>query len=165
MSPPPTVELRALTPSDLDALFEHQRDPVAVALVGFATRERPAFDAHWARLLADPEVLARAILAEGRLVGHVSTFERAGVREVGYWLDRRDWGRGIATAALTAFLPLEPRRPLHACVAAHNLPSTRVLQKCGFTLLREDDATRWLGLGEHSAHGVRGGPTPASGVR
>ena len=37
--------------------------------------------------------------------------------------------------ALSAFLRLEPTRPLHAGVATHNTASIRVLQKCGFALL------------------------------
>ena len=44
-------------------------------------------------------------------------------------------GRGIATAALTAFLRLEQTRPLYAGVAKHDAASVRVLQKCGFTFL------------------------------
>jgi RimJ/RimL family protein N-acetyltransferase len=44
------------------------------------------------------------------------------------------WGRGVATEALSAFLGLEPVRPLYAGVAKHNVASIRVLQKCGFKL-------------------------------
>jgi RimJ/RimL family protein N-acetyltransferase len=49
-------------------------------------------------------------------------------------IDRAFWGRGIATAALSAFLSLEQTRPLHAGVAKHNIASIRVLQKCGFKI-------------------------------
>ena len=45
---------------------------------------------------------------------------------------RAFWGRGVATEALSAFLGLEPVRPLYAGVAKHNVASIRVLQKCGF---------------------------------
>ncbi|HMG05814.1 MAG TPA: GNAT family N-acetyltransferase [Chthoniobacterales bacterium] len=57
-----------------------------------------------------------------------------GKREVGYWIDRAFWGRGVATEALSAFLCLEQTRPLYAGVAKHNVASIRVLQKCGFKL-------------------------------
>jgi RimJ/RimL family protein N-acetyltransferase len=60
-------------------------------------------------------------------------------REVGYWIDRAFWGRGVATEALSAFLCLEHIRPLYAGVAKHNVASIRVLQKCGFTLSRSTD--------------------------
>ena len=54
-----------------------------------------------------------------------------GKREVGYYLGRAFWGRGIASAALTAFLRLEQTRPFHASATQHNAASLRVLQKCG----------------------------------
>ena len=59
---------------------------------------------------------------------------QTGKREVGYWLGRFFSGWGVATAALTAFLRLEPTRPLYASAAQHNAASLGVLQKCGFTI-------------------------------
>jgi RimJ/RimL family protein N-acetyltransferase len=53
-------------------------------------------------------------------------------REVGYWYDRGGWGRGIATAALAAFLDDVTERPLFAHVAVTNVGSAKVLQRCGF---------------------------------
>ena len=47
----------------------------------------------------------------------------------------------MATAALTAFLRLEPIRPLHAGVAKHNVASIRVLQKCGFKIDSVEEAS------------------------
>ena len=41
---------------------------------------------------------------------------------------------------LAAFLCLVPERPLHAHVARHNVGSIRVLEKCGFTIEREERA-------------------------
>ncbi|MET0578289.1 MAG: GNAT family N-acetyltransferase, partial [Ilumatobacteraceae bacterium] len=49
------------------------------------------------------------------------------------------WGRGIATAALTAFLGEVTERPLHADVLKTNVGSLRVLQKCGFRLHDDDE--------------------------
>ena len=48
------------------------------------------------------------------------------------------WGKGIATQALTDFLKLESR-PLHAHVAKTNIASIRVLEKCGFKRIGEDN--------------------------
>jgi RimJ/RimL family protein N-acetyltransferase len=50
--------------------------------------------------------------------------------EVGYWIGREYWGKGVATEALSQFLAhAEVRRPLHAAVAKHNVGSIRVLEK------------------------------------
>lgn len=42
------------------------------------------------------------------------------------------------------------RRPLYAAVARHNVGSIRVLQKCGFTILGEEDEEYVLRLGADS---------------
>jgi RimJ/RimL family protein N-acetyltransferase len=68
----------------------------------------------------------------------VLSFVRDGERQVGYWIARDRWGRGIATAALTALLEQVTERPLCARVAAHNRGSLRVLEKCGFRLVGEE---------------------------
>lgn len=130
------VLLRDVEPGDLPLFFEHQRDPVAVAMVVFRSRDRAEFDAHWAKILADENCLTKTIVADGQVAGSIASFLRDGEREIGYWIDRALWGRGIATEALSLFLRLEQRRPLYAGVAPHNIGSMRVLQKCGFTLFK-----------------------------
>jgi RimJ/RimL family protein N-acetyltransferase len=133
------VRLRDVEPADLPTLFEHQRDPVATEMAGFPARDRPAFMAHWERILADPTLRAQAIVADGRLAGNVVSFEHDGRREVGYWIGREFWGGGVATAALAAFLDLETARPLFAGVARWNAGSLRVLEKCGFAVCGDED--------------------------
>jgi len=128
-----TIQLRDVEAADLALIFEHQRDPVAVAMVDFRSRGAMAFAEHWAKLLADDTILKQTIVVDGEIAGHIGSWTSDGKRELGYWLDRAFWGRGIATAAITAYLRLEPIRPLHAVVAKHNAASLRVLQKCGFT--------------------------------
>lgn len=135
--PQPDVLLRPVEPSDLPIFFEHQSDAGAAALVGLPSRDRAAFDAHWAKLLGEGRVVVRTVLADGRVAGNVLAFERDGERLVGYWLGREHWGRGVATRALGLFLPLVPHRPLRAHVATHNLASRRVLEKCGFQAIGE----------------------------
>src|SRR5215218_263603 len=134
------VELRDVEAEDLPLFFEHQRDPIAVALVAFRSRDRAAFDQHWEKLLADDACLKNTIVADGQVAGNIGSWLSDGKREIGYWIDRALWGRGIATEALSAFLRLERTRPLHAAVATHNAASIRVLQKCGFTLVRPEEA-------------------------
>ena len=49
----PKVQLRDVDVNDLPLFFEHQRNPIAVAMVAFNSRDRAAFDQHWANLLAE----------------------------------------------------------------------------------------------------------------
>jgi RimJ/RimL family protein N-acetyltransferase len=134
----PKVQLRDVEAGDLALFFEHQRDPVAVAMVVFRSRDAAEFAQHWAKLLLDETKLKKTIVVDGAVAGNIGSWTAEGKREVGYWIDRAFWGRGVATEALTAFLRLEQTRPLHAGVAKHNTASIRVLQKCGFTLTGAD---------------------------
>lgn len=135
---PVKIHLREVVDADLPVLFEHQRDPVAVRMAAFPSRDRDAFMAHWAKLRADATNLARAIEVDGRLAGHIGSFVRDGVREVGYWIGREFWGRGVASAALAAFLRIDKTRPLCAGVVRDNAGSIRVLEKCGFSIVRRE---------------------------
>ena len=133
--------LREVSPDDLPIFFEQQRDPEAIAMAAFTAADpsdRAAFDAHWARILADPATINRTIVCDGEVVGHVASFEQEGQREVTYWLGRRHWGRGLATRALAALLELVPERPLYARAVKDNRGSLRVLEKCGFAIAGED---------------------------
>jgi RimJ/RimL family protein N-acetyltransferase len=132
------VRLREVEDADLDVFFAHQADREASLLADVPSRQRAAFDAHWARIRADPQVLIRTIEVEGEIAGNVLTFIHAGKRVVGYWLGRDWWGRGLATRALAAFLEIVDERPLRATVAHANAASVRVLEKNGFRLLREE---------------------------
>jgi RimJ/RimL family protein N-acetyltransferase len=132
------MKLREVTDDDLDALYAHQADRVSYELAAVPTRDRPAFDAHWQRLLADPEVLLRVIDVDGAVAGNVLSFWLRGERVIGYWIDRGLWGRGIATEAVAQMLAIETRRPLRAHVFPPNRASARVLEKNGFRLVGEE---------------------------
>lgn len=124
--------LRDPTPDDLPVLYEQQRDVEACAMAAFPSRDRDAFFAHWAKVLSDDSLIKKTITIDGSVAGHIGSFVQHGKREIGYWLGREYWGRGLATAAVTEFLAIVTERPLYAHVAAHNAPSIRVLEKCGF---------------------------------
>jgi len=126
------TRLRPVVSSDLDTFFEHQRDPVALRIGTLTSRERAAFDAHWAKILADPLAMQRTVEYDGAVVGYVGSFVRAGLREVAYWYGREHWGKGIATGALRAFLGEVQERPLFARVTVDHTASRRVLEKVGF---------------------------------
>jgi RimJ/RimL family protein N-acetyltransferase len=132
------VILREVQESDLPTLFEHQADPVAYTLADFPPRDRDAFMAHWTKILGDDSGWHRAIVVDDQLVGHVVSFVRDGVQEVGYWIGREFWGHGYASTALAMFLPMVPIRPLYGALAKSNHGSRRVLEKAGFIVLNDD---------------------------
>lgn len=135
--------LRDVVDDDLPIFFEQQSDRAAIHMVAFATSEPPqraAFTAKWNKLRRDDTTTVKTILVDGKVVGNVLSFIApwSGKREVGYWIGREYWGRGIATRALTEFLAdEEPTRPIFAGLAKDNVGSLRVLQKCGFTVIGE----------------------------
>lgn len=134
------IHLRHVAVADLDDLFEHQCDPVACQMAAFPPRDREAFMTHWAKIMANAEVVARTIVVGDKVSGNVVCWQRSGELLVGYWLGRHFWGRGVATRALTDVVSLIPTRPLRARVAKQNLASIRVLEKCGFRVTGEDRA-------------------------
>lgn len=143
------IRLRPVGEADLPALFEQQRDPTAHRMAAFTSwdpEDRDAFVARWRRILSDPEVLSRVVLADGIVVGTIARYLREGQPEVTYWIGREHWGKGFASAALRAFLEEVPERPLFAAAAADNVASIRVLEKCGFrTTGRERSFARGRG--------------------
>jgi len=141
MSDPPVVALRAVDAADLEVFFSHMQDPEAVWMAAFTPpdpSDREAFDAHWARLVADESIIARAIDVDAGVIGNIASFDMLGDREITYWLDRAVWGRGIATEALRLFLDVESTRPLFGRAARDNIGSIRVMEKCGFALVGTD---------------------------
>jgi RimJ/RimL family protein N-acetyltransferase len=96
--------------------------------------------AHWENnILAQDGAIAQTIVADGQVAGNVLSWPADGTRLIGYWIGREFWGRGIATRALAALLEQLTERPLRALVAPHNAGSIRVLEKCGFVRIAEDD--------------------------
>jgi RimJ/RimL family protein N-acetyltransferase len=133
-----SVQLRDAAETDLAIFFEQQLDPDAIQMAAFPSRNREAFMAHWSKIMVDDSVVIKTILSNGDIAGNIVCFEQLGEREVGYWLGREYWGKGIASQALTQFLDLIKTRPLYAHVAKHNIASKRVLEKCGFKIAAED---------------------------
>jgi RimJ/RimL family protein N-acetyltransferase len=140
--------LRNVTDEDLPIFFEHQRDPEALRMAAFSSRERDAFLTHWRTNVLRPENVARSIVVGGLVAGYISSWEQDGKRLVAYWIGREHWGRGLATRALSEFLVLEPIRPLHAWVAVQNVGSIRVLEKCGFRTVAQENQQHADGVAE-----------------
>ena len=121
------VILREVVDADLAIFFEHQRDPEAARMAAFPSRDHDPFTVHWAKLRSDHSNIIRTIVCAGQVAGNIGGWVADGRRLVGYWIGREFWGRGVATAALAAF------------VAEHNVRSIRVLEKCEFVPSPEHD--------------------------
>lgn len=135
----PAILLREVLPTDLDIFFAFQQDEEANHMAAFIARDpadREAFDAHWEKLFADDTIINRTIALENtdEIVGNISKWEMEGQAEVSYWIDRRYWGRGVATGALRQFLRevIPHIRPVFAHVVHDNIGSIHVIEKAGF---------------------------------
>ena len=88
--------------------------------------------------------VSRAILADGALVGGVGLGPRVtGDEELGYWVGKSYWGRGIATQAVALFLKQLKAEgiggPLYAQTARSNVASQKVLLANGFIFAGESE--------------------------
>ncbi len=132
------IILRPITASDLPILFEQQLEPEAVAMSAYPSKDKGEFTRHWDGILKNKAIIARTILYKDKIAGHIICWKEGKYeQQVGYWIGKQFWSRGIATSALNDFLTQVKIRPLFAHVANHNPASKRVLEKCGFVMLDE----------------------------
>lgn len=130
------VRLRAVAREDLPRIYVIQLNPEFNELAVAIPRKADAFEAHWTKVLNDASIISRVILVDNFVAGFIGCFKMEGLDSVGYGVDKEFWGKGIATRALQLLLQEVDTRPLHARVASTNGPSLRVLQKCGFKVVR-----------------------------
>ncbi|MCC6297949.1 MAG: GNAT family N-acetyltransferase [Anaerolineales bacterium] len=142
----PSLFLRPVTDSDLPTLYEQQLDPEATAMAAFPSRHEETFYAHAKKIMANESVIFKAIVFDGQVAGSIVSWEMEGHREVGYWIGKEFWGKGIATRALGEYVKIVTARPLFAHVAKHNIGSKRVLEKCGFVVIGEDSYSNPAGV-------------------
>lgn len=149
------VALREVRREDLETLFRQVNEPEGMRMVGSVRdshTDHAAYMARWETIFANAKVIPRAIVVPGIVMpggdgsevvaGSIACFERVPEAsrpcrilpgaEIGYWLGREHWGKGIASAAVALFLREVERRPLYARAASDNVASIRVLQKAGF---------------------------------
>lgn len=136
------VSIRCVVPVDLPALYRQQLDADAIAMAVVYARDEQSFAAHWDKIFNDPDVTAMVIELQMEdqqtVVGHVTSFPIKDEYCVGYWIDKAHWGKGIATQALGLLIEMVDERPLYARAASSNVGSIRVLEKCGFGLIRHE---------------------------
>ena len=129
------VSLRPLEDSDLDVIYEQVTDPESIRMAAFTPEDqtdRVAFLNRTSRLRSDTSVSHRVIDVDGVVAGTIGSFRIDGQLEVTYWVDRTQWGKGIASAALQIVLSETAARPVYARAASDNVASLRVLEKAGF---------------------------------
>ena len=134
--------LRPWRPDDLDSLVAN----ASHADVSSGLRDRFPYPytgddgRAWLARAVDESDRAWAIDIDGSAVGGVSLHPGSDVHrhsaELGYWLGRSYWGRGIMTAIVRAFadraMPAFRLYRLYATVYENNPASMRVLEKAGF---------------------------------
>jgi RimJ/RimL family protein N-acetyltransferase len=129
------VSLRPLEDRDLDPIYQQVADPEAIRMAAFTAEDqtdRSAFLRRTARLRADASVSHLVIDVDGAVAGTIGSFRIDNQLEVTFWVDRTQWGKGIASAALQILLGETAERPVYARAASDNAGSLRVLEKAGF---------------------------------
>lgn len=135
------IKLRPTEISDLDSLFKFQLDKEGGYLAAFMPEDpadKSAYLNKYTKLLGDPTVNNQTIVIGNIIVGSIAKFVTEGDAEITYWIDRKFWGKGIASKALKEFLVIETARPIFARVAIDNFGSQKVLEKCGFAKIGSD---------------------------
>jgi len=129
------VSLRSPEDRDLDTIYHQVTDPESVRMAAFTPEDqndRRAFLNRMSRLRADTSVSYRVIDVDGAVAGTIGSFRIDDQLEVTYWVERTQWGKGIASAALRILFAETAERPLYARAASDNIGSLRVLEKAGF---------------------------------
>ncbi|WP_343670872.1 GNAT family N-acetyltransferase [Chitinophaga sp.] len=129
------IALRKTTITDLDHFFIFQLDEEANRMAAFTSKDpadKTAYLQKYSKCLNDPTIHMYTILVDDIIAGSIAKFEIQGDAELTYWIDKKYWGRGIATHALTHLLTLVHTRPILGRTAFDNIGSQRVLEKCGF---------------------------------
>jgi RimJ/RimL family protein N-acetyltransferase len=133
--------LRPVHNSDLPIFFTQQKDPDANQMAAFTSRDpsdQEVFNSHWQKIIVSDTVIIRTIVCEEQVAGYVLSYLDEGKPEVGYWIGKEFWGKGLATRALAEFLSsANTIRPIYARTAKDNQASKRVLEKCGFCVIKE----------------------------
>ncbi|MDD1693216.1 MAG: GNAT family N-acetyltransferase [Methanoregula sp.] len=139
----PTSILRDWGSGDIGSLVRHANNPRVAAMMrdGFPSPYTHEDARRFIDLATTPGPhLFLAIEVDGKACGGIGIHPLEDVRrrsaEIGYWLSESCWGRGIATDAVRAIVPVAFGTfdiiRLQAGIFSSNRASMRVLEKCGF---------------------------------
>lgn len=131
--------LRPIDEADLPAIASLAGDWEVASMTSRIPYPYTLDDArHWIEGLDDGEFV-RAVTHEGVLLGltgYLPSLDRRSA-EIGYWIGKPYWGRGIATEAAAALVSHafghERFQRLHCCHFTDNPASQRVIEKLGFS--------------------------------
>lgn len=140
-----TIELRDYLASDIETLAAlANNEHVSRYLIDTFPYPYTRDDAEFWIFSGSKEkgAVTKVICRDGAFVGSVGLAPQTGWRshcaEVGYWLGKDYWGKGIAATALGLISDYAfdkcGFKKLFAPVIAENLASMRVLGKCGYSL-------------------------------
>ncbi len=150
----PRLLLRGWKETDLDDLFEYASVEGVGELAGWKHHEsREETEFVLKMFLAEKNVFAIEEKESGKVIGSLGlhdswanrdpAFERFKVKEIGYVLSKAYWGRGIMPEAVNAVMGYcFDTLKLDALTAGHftdNAQSRRVIEKCGFTFVKEGE--------------------------
>lgn len=144
--------LRPFKKADLDDFYEYASVPGVGEMAGWPHHSSKAASAQILRLMIESkEVLAVCHKKNGKVIGSLGLhfswvnedeqFKHLSVKEVGYVLSKEFWGQGLIPEAVSAvieycFLTVG----LDALSCSHfsaNSQSLRVIEKCGFSFVKE----------------------------
>ena len=135
------ITLTKTEKEDLNTLFQFQLDKEGIYLAAFTPNDpsdKKAYIEKYSQFLTVSTINMRTIRINEEIVGSISKFVMEGNNEITYWIDRKFWGQGIATRALSDFLKIELVRPIFGRVAFDNYGSQKVLEKCNFLKIDTD---------------------------
>lgn len=135
------ITLTKTEKEDLDTLFQFQLDDDANYLAAFTPKDnynKTAYIEKYLKFLSDPTINMRTIKINDEIIGSIAKFVLENEAEITYWIDKKFWGQGFASASLSAFLEIEQTRPIYGRVAFDNYGSQKVLEKCNFVKIGKD---------------------------
>jgi len=135
------IQIRTTVPEDLNALYLIQLDEEANWNAAFVNPDCKDFDFYFQKYnahLLNPEILNLTAIHDGEIVGSAAKFVLFGDIEITYWIDRKHWGKGIASILVRELLDRVQERPIAARIVADNIGSARVLEKNGFVKVGEE---------------------------
>ncbi|TWU30022.1 GNAT family N-acetyltransferase [Bythopirellula polymerisocia] len=94
------VSIRNVYESDLSIFYQQQLDEEATHMAAIPARNYQAFMSHWEKGMGEETTNLQTIVFNGDVAGNIVSWEQSDECNVGYWLGKEYWGKGIASAAL-----------------------------------------------------------------